>query len=190
MGSMRILPTLRTERLLLRPFRPSDAADVQRLAGDRAIADTTASIPHPYPDGAAEEWIAGHAKGFEHGQELVLAVALRESDVLIGAVSLLQLSALHERGEIGYWIGKPYWNEGYGTEAARALIGYGFGVLGLQRIVGRFLKRNPASGRVMTKAGMREEGCLRAHEKKWDRLEDVMVFGILRSEWPGGRSGA
>jgi len=185
MGPVRTLPTIRTERLLLRPFRPSDAADVQRLAGDRAIADTTASIPHPYPDGAAHEWIAGHARRFEEGNELVLAVVLRESDALIGAISLLDLTVLHERGEIAYWIGKPYWNEGYCTEAARALIGYGFEVLGLRRIVGRFLKRNPASGRVMTKVGMREEGCLRAHEKKWERFEDVMIYGILRSEWPG-----
>lgn len=101
----------------------------------------------------------------------------------MGAMGLLGISAEHERGEIGYWIGKPYWNQGYCTEAAQAMLNYGFQTLGFSRVVSRCLKRNPASARVMEKIGMTVEGCLRAHEKKWGRFEDVVIYGILRSEW-------
>ena len=65
---MKEIPTLETERLVLRPFGLHDAADVQRLAGDRAIADTTLNIPHPYEDGMAEEWIFKHQDAFDKDQ--------------------------------------------------------------------------------------------------------------------------
>lgn len=176
-------PTLHTERLLLRPFVLADAKDVQCLAGDKAIADTTANIPHPYLDGMAEQWISTHQERFEAGELVNFAIVQRETDVLIGAISLMNLSAPHERGELGYWIGPPYWNKGYCTEAAQAVLAYGFSVLELNRIHGRFLKRNPASGRVMEKIGMIQEGCLRAHDKKWGQFEDIALYGILKSEW-------
>ena len=176
-------PTLHTERLLLRPFALADAKDVQCLAGDRAIADTTANIPHPDLDGMAEQWIATHQERFEAGELVNFAVVLRDTGALIGAIALMDLSARHERGELGYWIGRPYWNKGYCTEAAQAVLAYGFSVLGLHRIHGRSFKRNPASGRVMEKIGMVPEGCLRAHHKKWERFEDIVLYGILKSEW-------
>ena len=74
-------------------------------------------------------------------------------------------------------------NNGYCTEAAQSVLAYGFSVLGLNRIYGYCLKRNLASGRVLEKIGMLQEGCLREHEKKWDQLEDVLVYGMLKSDW-------
>jgi RimJ/RimL family protein N-acetyltransferase len=176
-------PTLHTKRLVLRPFVLADAKDVQRLAGEKAIADTTANIPHPYLDGMAEQWIATHQECFEAGELVNLAIVLQEPDILVGAISLMDLSARHERGELGYWIGQPYWNQGYCTEAAQAVLAYGFSVLGLNRIHARFFKRNPASGRVMEKVGMVQEGYLRAHDKKWEQFEDIVLYGILKFEW-------
>lgn len=183
---MKQRPRLHTERLLLRPFALSDAKDVQHLAGDKAIAETTANIPHPYLDGMAEQWIATHQAGFEAGKLVNFAIVLQDADRLIGAISLMHICAQHERGEIGYWIGKRFWNRGYCTEAARAVLAYGFSVLALNRIYGYCSKRNPASGRVMEKIGMLQEGRLRAHDKRWERLEDIVVYGILKSEWPPG----
>jgi len=83
---MKQRPTLETERLLLRPFEPSDAKDVQHLAGDRAIADTTLNIPHPYEDGMAEEWISTHQPKFEAGGLVNFAIVLRGTGELIGAM--------------------------------------------------------------------------------------------------------
>ncbi len=118
-------PTLRTERLILRPFEPADAPAVQRLAGDARIADTTLSIPHPYLDGMAEQWIGTHQERFDKGELVNFAITLRDSGELIGAIGL-EVRRSQNRAELGYWIGVPFWNRGYCTEAARAVLAHGF----------------------------------------------------------------
>jgi RimJ/RimL family protein N-acetyltransferase len=129
----------------------------------------------------AEAWIATHQEHFEHGQSLTFAIVLRADQALMGAIGL-QIHQQHGRAELGYWIGRPYWNHGYCTEAARAVVQYGFDGLGLQRIHASFMTRNPASGRVMQKIGMTAEGRLRQHVQKWGSFEDIAVYGILRRE--------
>ena len=94
----------------------------------------------------------------------------------------------HQRAEIGYWIGAPFWNRGYATEAAAAMLDFGFDELDLNRIEGQFITRNPASGRVMEKLGMRREGVRRQHLMKWDRLEDTAIYAVLKSDRDGGAS--
>lgn len=173
---------LRTRRLLLRAFRPSDAPRVQSLAGDEDVAATTANIPHPYEDGVAEAWISGHAERRARGEGVVFAIELTSSgEGLIGAVGL-ELDLPHERAEMGYWIGKPYWGRGYATEAASAVLRYGFEELSLERIHAHHFASNPASGRVLEKIGMRYEGCLRRHVLKRGRFEDLALYGVLREE--------
>ena len=92
----------------------------------------------------------------------------------------------HARAELGYWVGVPYWNRGVATEAARALVAFGFGALGLHRVQARHLTRNPASGRVMQKLGMRLEGVHREAVRKWDRFEDLAMYAVLAREWRDG----
>jgi RimJ/RimL family protein N-acetyltransferase len=179
------LPTLRTERLLLRPFTLADAPRVQALAGAREVAATTLTIPHPYEDGVAEAWITGHAAAWAQGKRLSLAITT-EPDGLVGCIGL-SVAAEHRHAEIGYWIGVPYWNRGFATESAAAVLAYGFGELGLHRIVGRYFARNPGSGKVLQKLGMRHEGTLREHVRRWDRFEDLACCAILEDEWRGLR---
>jgi [ribosomal protein S5]-alanine N-acetyltransferase len=116
-------PTLDTSRLRLRPFALTDTPAVQTLAGEYDIAATTLLIPHPYPDGAAEAWIAAHAEKFLRGEEVNFAITDRESGQLMGAIGL-RLTLAHRRGELGYWIGKPFWNRGYCTEGGQAMLDY------------------------------------------------------------------
>jgi RimJ/RimL family protein N-acetyltransferase len=175
-------PSLDTPRLLLRPFEMHDAPTVQKLAGAFEVADTTLNIPHPYRDGAAEAWIMTHNQLYRAGALVNFAIVLRQDDQLIGAVGL-RLHPNHQRGEIGYWIGSPYWRLGYCTEAAAAVLAYGFNVLGLHRIHAAHFRRNAASGRVMQKLGMRHEGRFREHVRKWDVFEDLEEYAILRSEY-------
>ncbi|MCG3179847.1 MAG: putative ribosomal N-acetyltransferase YdaF [Phycisphaerae bacterium] len=178
-------PILRTARLVLRPFTMEDGPRVRELAGDQRIAETTLHIPHPYPDGAAEEWIAKHQEAFDAGRMAVFAVTLSETGELIGSIGL-EIRRQHNHAEMGYWIGADYWGRGYCTEAARAVVDYAFDELGLVRVHAHYLARNPASGRVMQKLGMRHEGTLRSHVLKNGRYEDCEVYGLLREERVGG----
>lgn len=175
-------PTLETSRLILRPFRKDDASSVQLLAGQWEIADTTLNIPHPYEDGMAEQWIETHEPGYKAETLTTFAVVLRESKELIGAVGLVIDRGLN-KADLGYWIGKPYWNLGYATEAARAVVAVGFDELGLNRIHAFHLARNPSSGRVMEKLGMILEGKARQDTMKWGKYEDLVSYGMLREDW-------
>ena len=180
--TMKAQPIIRTERLTLRPFRRADAKDVQRLAGSKAIADTTARVPHPYENGMAEEWIKTHGSLFRRKKAVIYAITRTATGELVGAIGL-ELHTANERAEIGYWVGRRYWNRGYATEAAEAMLMYGFTELGLQRIYAHHFERNPSSGRVMQKIGMKREGILRKHFKKGERFENLVFYGILREEF-------
>ena len=180
-------PTLETAQLILRPFTLADAPRVQALAGERAIAAATLHIPHPYEDGMAEAWIETHQEKFEKHEEIIFAVTLRIDSSVIGAISLV-LDRADENAELGYWVGKPFWNRGCATEAATAVIHYAFTTLRLHRVYARLWKRNAASARVLQKIGMKHEGCQREHVKKWNAFEDVELYGMLRDDFAAWRS--
>lgn len=175
---------LETERLRLRLFNLNDAPTVQRLAGDWDVAKTTVNIPHPYEEGMAEQWIERHLEAMKRGDLITLAVALKDEETPIGAVAL-GINTTNHWAELGYWIGKPYWNKGYCTEAVRAVIAMGFQELKLNRIQARHLTHNPASGRVMQKCGMALEGTLRQIVFRFDAYHDLAMYSVLREEYVG-----
>ncbi|MCC6244116.1 MAG: GNAT family N-acetyltransferase [Gemmatimonadaceae bacterium] len=174
-------PTLYTQRLILRPYTVEDAPAVQRLAGAAAVAATTLNIPHPYTDGMAESWIATHRAAWDAGTDVTFAITTPTND-LRGTVGL-HITRAHDRGEMGYWIGEPYWGQGLATEAVSALLTFAFETLALHRVQASHLPRNPASGRVMQKVGMQREGLHRGRYKKGAAYEDVVEYAVLRSEW-------
>jgi RimJ/RimL family protein N-acetyltransferase len=174
-------PTLETARLVLRPMTLADAPELHRLVNDVEIARNTMTIPYPYPDGAAEEWIASHQEKFDTNVETVFGIERREDHAFIGVIGILPEP--HDMAEFGYWIGREFWNRGYATEAAAAVIDYAFGTMGVNRVEALHFIRNAASGRVMEKCGMRYEGTLREARKKWDEYIDVKVYAIVRRDW-------
>lgn len=179
---MNKLPTLKSARLILRPFKLSDAPRVQNLAGAKEIAAVTSNIPHPYLDGMAESWISGHETAFQNDRSLELAICLRENGLLIGAIGLI-IERTDHRASLGYWLGKDYWNQGYCTEAAREIVSYGLEKLELNRIYATHFSHNPASGKVMEKLGMTKEGILKEHAYKWGHYYDYIYYGILKSDY-------
>jgi [ribosomal protein S5]-alanine N-acetyltransferase len=176
------IPTLTTPHLILRPFTVEDSSRVQLLAGDRAIAETTAHIPHPYKNGMAEEWISTHQASYKAKKSLILAVTVRDEFELIGAMGL-EINITHQYAELGYWIGKAYWNQGFCTEAAREVVRFGFEQLGLNRIQARHMLKNPGSGRVLEKIGMKKEGVLRQALNRFGKYHDYALWAILRDEY-------
>lgn len=179
---MNSLPFIQLERLLLRPFHFNDASVVQELAGDKYIAEMTLYIPHPYEDGIAEEWIKTHSVNFDEDRLLELAIEHKEDNHLIGAISI-GINRKFEHGELAYWIGRKYMNNGYCTEAAKGMLRYAFKELKLNRVFARHFGKNPSSGKVMEKIGMKYEGLLRQHVRKWDQYEDLVYYGLLKDEY-------
>lgn len=174
-------PTLSTERLILRPFTMEDAGRVEELAGDPEVARYTANIPHPYPVGSATKWIAVHILHYLEQEAVIFAIQEKEGP-LLGAIQLT-LELEHGRAEMGYWIGRPFWGKGYGSEAARSVLDYGFREWALHRIYASYVSANLASGRIMQKLGMTREGVLREHTLRDDFHSDLVHYGILRNEW-------
>ncbi len=176
--------TLETDRLILRPLTPDDAPTVARLAGRREIAHTTISIPHPYSEAQAQEWIASHTGSSGTKKEIVFGITAKDAGRLIGAVGLREIDTEHSQAEMGFWIEVDSWGKGYATEAARAVVGFAFERLKLNRVYAHHMVRNPASGRVLEKVGMKREGLLRQRVRKWGVFEDVVLLAILHDDRP------
>jgi len=174
-----------TDRLLLRLLEPSDAKSVQDLAGDEKVARTTLSIPHPYPDGAAEKWIEITHQAVEKGESYTFAIVKKEAGELIGCMGLA-VSKNHQHAELGYWLGHPHWGQGFATEAARRMVAFGFEDLGLNRIFALAMTKNPGSYQVMRKIGMKHEGTLPQHVMKWGSFEDLEHYGMIKSDYVKG----
>ena len=155
--------SIRTDRLVLRPLALSDAARIALLAGDFDVASMTGTIPHPYNERMAGEWI-GSALAGEEGTVFVI----ERDGALIGCVGYRE----DEKGgaELGYWLGKPYWGQGYATEASAAMVAYAFDDGGLDYLTIGHFAANSASARIIAKLGFTEQGekireCVAREEK-------------------------
>ena len=171
--------TLKTERLLLRPFALSDVDAVLEYARDPEWAEfLLGAVPQPYTRRNAEEFIAGRmlASGNQFSWAIVLEGAC------VGDITM-RVDSEHERGEIGYSLAKAHWGRGLTVEAARAVVDWGFAERGLHRISSNADVRNRWSWRVMEKLGMTREGTLRSHRRLRDERVDDVYHGLLREEW-------
>jgi [ribosomal protein S5]-alanine N-acetyltransferase len=176
-------PELATERLVLRELHPSDAAAVAAGAGDRRVAQHLMQVPSPYPLSLARRWVTHRIDWWDLGRGATLAITLRGArDALLGTISLRRYIR-DRRAELGYWLVAPIWGRGFATEAARAMIDFGFREPELARVYAQVLAGNGASMRVLDKLGMVNEGVKRQHVLKGRRLHDVVLYGVLRDEW-------
>ena len=173
---------LRTARLLLRSLEPADVPALVQLAGAREIAAMTTRIPHPYSEQDARNFLAQAHEEFLGGRSISFAITILPAGELCGGMRL-DLTLEHRRAELGYWIGGPFWGRGYATEAAIAVVAFGFDTLGLHRIYAHHFGGNTASQRVLEKIGMRHEGHLPQHVVKWDRLIDLEIYGLLAADF-------
>lgn len=142
---------IRTERLLLRGPVLADASRISLLAGDYDVASMTGTIPHPYTEEMAVDWI----RSLHEGEEGV-AFAIDLAGALIGCIGYRAYDAAH--AEMGYWLGKPYWGMGFATEAARALILHAFQAEDFAYLTIGHFRENPASARVIAKLGFEPSG--------------------------------
>ena len=153
-----MIDLIQTDRLVLRRFDLADAARVEALAGDEAIARMTGNIPHPYPRGAAKGWIEHTQPMIRAGVLAQAAVTRKGSDDLIGCASLKRETTSDDQAELAYWIGVPFWGSGLATEACRALVADVAGRWKLRRVWAGVLPINQRSARVLQKLGMTPDG--------------------------------
>jgi RimJ/RimL family protein N-acetyltransferase len=146
---------IETNQLRLRSYREDDLSDLVRLVGNWEVARWVTSVPHPYSEARGREWIASVREEHAAGQPRRFAIALRDTDCLIGGVGL------HGNpGEpaLGYWLGQPYWGNQYAREAVAAVINYGFQTLGISTICASTDPGNAASQRVLLHCGLEHVG--------------------------------
>ncbi len=168
-------PVLKTERLVLRAPRRKDVNPLARLANDRRIAVNTARLPHPYGIDDAEQFIA--AVNRPDG-EAVFAITL--DDTLIGACGV---DPRDGGPEIGYWLGVPYWGQGYATEAVRAVIDHAFGELRHEALQAGARVSNPASRRVLEKCGFQWTGVRLSRIRAINSAAPTDRFRLDRRLW-------
>lgn len=142
---------LSTRRLVLRPARLADAAEIAALANDRHIAEMTSRIPHPYGIEDAEDFLS------DLGEEKVFAIRTAGRSVLLGCAGLKPL-ARQGHVELGYWLGRAFWGQGFATETAQVLIDHAFETLGVSLVEVRCRVVNGASRRVISKCGFQYAG--------------------------------
>ncbi|CAG0957816.1 MAG: GNAT family N-acetyltransferase [Rhizobiaceae bacterium] len=146
-------PVLLTERLVLRAPHEDDVPDLARLANNRRVAEMLARMPHPYGETEARAFIAMTRQKGRPGA--TYAVTLAETGAFLGCAGL---NATDRGLEMGYWIGEPYWKQGYATEAAHALVDLAFRVTAINALHVSCRVINPASRRVIHKCGFQYAG--------------------------------
>lgn len=173
---------LNTSRLILRPLCRDDIPQLLPLIGAREVAATTLRIPHPYTEEDAIKFLEYSDSVWQKREGARFGIFLTESERLCGGIGLAAHSE-HNRAELGYWIGVPFWGNGYCTEAAREVLRFGFENLRLHRIDAGHFANNPASGRILQKLGMKHEGTTREHVLKWGDYLNVEIYGLLAREY-------
>jgi ribosomal-protein-alanine N-acetyltransferase len=168
------------EAIHLEPVGTHHAPEVQKLVTSHPDIVGFTRMPDPYPDDGAATWIAQTLPLCEAG-EMFVFVIVREDGQFVGMIGLI---GEKERGtEMGYWIGGPFMNRGYATEAVRQLLDFGFGKLGVERIFATPLERNIGSRRVLEKNGLEVARTYPNTEEKWEPTDTFMEYAMTRDEW-------
>lgn len=170
--------TITTKRLLLRLFQTSDASDVTRLCDNYNIYKNTLYLPYPYSIEDALLWIENHFDNFNNNRSYEIGITDKATGNLYGAIALTN-NQKFKNGEIAYWIGKELWGSGYATEAGEAILEFAFLHKQYHKVYARHCMTNPASGRVIQKIGMMQEGILRDHVMKENQYVDLVYYGII-----------
>ncbi len=171
--------TIETERLILREFTLDDVGAMFRnWTQDPDVTRFLRWAPHSdeqVTTDLVKKWMAQYGDSdYYHW-----VIALKESNMPIGSIGILNVSVLDESGEIGYAVGKPWWGQGYTAEATKTVIAFAFEQVGFHRLEAYHSVNNPASGRVMQKCGMTLEGRLRHKYKCSEGFQDCDLYAIL-----------
>lgn len=175
-------PSLYSERLHLRAMNAGDVNNVQYHVNTEAVCNNLSYTPHPYTMEMAENWMRNINAGMGYGNCRYWSICDRSSEQFIGSMGL-SLYKEQEGAEMHYWLGEPFWNKGYCTEAAKRTIVYVFEELKLHRLQITHREGNIASRRVIEKCGFVFEACMRDYLKRFGKFENVLSYSMLSDEF-------
>ena len=178
------LPTLETERLILRKMVLNDAEAVFAYASNSEVSRYTLWETHRSIEDS-RAFLEFATQKYGNGGEPDWGIVYRGNGCLVGACGLVNWEAEHARAEVGFVLSREYWGRGLMSEAVRAILRFGFERMNLNRIEARCIAENAASARVMEKAGMVYEGTLRQREYIKGTYRDIKLYAILKKGFPG-----
>ncbi len=146
---------LETERLLLRPPEERDVPAIAALIGEYEVAKNLSTVPHPYTEQHAREYLERASGNFARGTDYGFQIVRKADDAFVGGAGLHLKDGKYE---FGYWLGKPFWRNGYATEAARRVVEFAFYEKQASSVWAGWYHDNPASGHVLEKIGCRPNG--------------------------------
>ena len=181
------MPTLETERLILRRITMKDAQDIFEYSKDPEVArhvlwDAQKNL------GEAKEYCRFMMRRYKQDQPSSWGIIDKRTGHLVGTIGYMEYREEHGSVEVGYSLARHMWNGGYMTEALRRVIAYTFEAMDINRIEAQHELTNPSSGRVMEKCGMKKEGVLRQRLYNKGKYVDVALYAILHCDYMKGRN--
>lgn len=171
------------ERIYLRSYRVTDAKIISENVSKKEICRWIPSIPYPYPKDGAVSFIRDVQKKWREKKAYNFVIVKKETNELIGGISLGSIIWKNKNAELGYWLKKSEWGRGITTEAVDLILGFGFKELKLHRIYGEFFEENIGSKRVLEKSGFKFEGIMRESDFLWGRYRNKHLYSILKREY-------
>lgn len=169
---------LTTERLLLNQPHIDDIPRLVEIMKNPVYNQNTTNIPFPYTETSGQFWVNLAKEELEAGNAYIFAIRLKDSSTIIGGIGL-GIDKVNNKAEMGYWLDSEHWNKGIVTEAGKAILQFGFDTLHLKKIFASYFTFNKASGKIMQKIGMQQEGVLKAHTLKSGEYLDHVFYGIV-----------
>lgn len=176
------IPTLESERLILRPMCVSDYEDMYDYAKDPEMTKYLLWSPHPSAD-YTKAYLKFVSKRYKSGDFYDWAVVEKSSGRMIGSCGFTSIDVDNRKGEIGYVINRKFQQKGYGSEAAETVLGFGFYDLDLNRIECKIMKENEASFKLAQKLGMTFEGYMRDFMYVKGQYRNIGICSILKEEF-------
>jgi 8-oxo-dGTP diphosphatase len=173
---------LESERLVLRPLASQDADPITDLVNDWDVVRHTAMIPFPYRRQMAVDFILSQTDVSRTGS-FNLAITRKEDGRLLGCIGLIR-GPQSDEAELGYWLGKPFWSQGYASEAVGRLVAFAFEELGLRQLIASAVPTNLASHRVQEKNGFVVDGAEEIAAPARGHPLQVIRRRLDRANWP------
>ncbi len=158
---MEQFPQIETERLVIGKILFTDIDAIVSYANNKKLSEKMLTFPFPYTEENAIWWINNSYQSFNAKSAYIFAIRIKENNAFVGGIGLHLDN--HRKAELGYWIAEPFWNNGFATEAVKAITKFGFENIHLNKIFALYFEDNPSSGKVLQKNNFNNEGYHKQH---------------------------